>query len=160
MNWRIAAIALACAGAFFLGGYWKGHHDADQSATVKRLTDERDSMSRTIDSYRNTNEKLNEIANNAKEKEERARTLASALRHDADSLRGQLQDIVDAYRPGSASRGAPASQVVRLLAGLLDEANRTSNELSEEAERYRRAGEQCELSYDAVRRSQTLTEKR
>ena len=117
-------------------------------------------MSRTIESYRNTNEKLNEIANNAKAKEERARTMASALRHDADSLRGQLQSIVDAYRPGATSRGAPASQVVGLLAGLLDEANRTSNELSEEAERYRRAGEQCELSYDAVKRAQTLSEKR
>lgn len=160
MNWRVAAIALACAGAFFLGGYWKGHHDADQSAAVKRLTDQRDSMARTIESYRNTNDKLSEIANNAKEKEERARNVASALRHDADSLRGQLQGIVDAYRPGATSRGAPASQVVGLLAGLLDEANRTSNELSEEAERYRRAGEQCELSYDAVKRAQSLSEKR
>lgn len=160
MNWRLAAIALACAGACYLGGYLKGYLDADQSAEVKQLTDQRDSMSRTIESYRNTNEKLNEIANNAKAKEERARTVASALRHDADSLRGQLQGIVDAYRPGTTSRGAPASQVVGLLAGLLDEANRTSNELSEEAERYRRAGEQCELSYDAVKRAQTLSEKR
>lgn len=160
MNWRIVAIALVIAGACAVGGYWKGHHDADQADTVKRLTAERDSLNRTIDSYRNTNAKLNEIASNAKAKEEQARTLASALNHDADVMRGKLQNIVNDYRPGATSGSAPASKVIRVLAGLLDEASRTSNELSEEAERYRRAGEQCELSYDAIKREQQLKEKR
>lgn len=160
MNWRIVAIALAIAGACALGGYWKGHHDADQANTVKRLTDERDSMARTITAYRDTNQKLTEIAKDAKEQADKAGVIAANLRHSADGMHRKLQDIASLYLPGTTTGSATTREIIGLLAGLLDEAGRTADDLANEAERYRRAGWQCEQAYDAVKRSQAIAEKR
>lgn len=156
MTWRVAAIALAVAAGCFLGGYWKGHHDADQAETVKRLTDSNASLSRTLDAYKSTNEKLTEIANDATAKSEANRAAAAGLNADLVSLRGKLTATVKLYSATTPAGSASASQIVSMLAGLLDDAITRSSELSVEAERYRVAGEQCEKSYDAVKAAQTL----
>lgn len=156
MNWRLVAIALALAGASALGGYLKGHHDADQADTVKRLTEQNESLNRTLTSYRDTNQKLTEIANNANHQAETNRAAADALRSKSDGLRKQLADLARLYSPGSATGGAAAEALVGMLAGLLDESIAAGDDLAVEAERYRNAGETCERSYDAVKRSQSL----
>lgn len=158
MNWRLVAIALALAGASALGGYLKGHHDADQADTVKRLTEQNESLNRTLTSYRDTNQKLTEIANNANHQAEANRAAADAMRSKSDGLRKQLADLVRLYSPGSSTGGAPAEALVGMLAGLFDEAVAAGDDLAVEAERYRVAGETCERSYDAVKRSQSLHE--
>ncbi|QHJ80203.1 MAG: hypothetical protein [Bacteriophage sp.] len=160
MNWRIAAIALGVAISCALGGYWKGHHDADQADTVKRLTEQTQSLAGTLEAYKATNAKLTEIANNANARSENNLAAAAGLRADAVGLRKKLTDLVSLYGSRPASGGASTDSIVSVLAGLLDDSITRSGDLSVEAERYRVAGEQCEASYDAVKRSQALTGKR
>lgn len=159
MSLKENAIAIAVVAAVFLSGYWKGHHDADQSSTVKELTQQNKSLSGTLEAYRATNSKLTEIATNARQKSDANRVAADSLRADADSMRKRLASIVSAHT-GATAGSASTNSIISVLAGLLDDATRRAAELSEEAERYRVAGEQCELSYDAVRSAQTLSGKR
>ncbi|EBA7653398.1 DUF2514 family protein [Salmonella enterica] len=83
-----------------------------------------------------------------------------AARADADfaaASSGRLQSELDKIKrlaehyTGSFPAGTPASQVIGVLADMLEESNRTYVATAEEAERYRSAGITCERQYDSLR---------
>ena len=154
MNWRLIVVALAFAGVCSVVAYWKGYSDADKTADIQTLTKQRDDLKKSLDDYKATNGRLTEITKNAKAKEDSAVAISDGLRGDADRMRGQLRSIIELYSPGSTAGRPPTDKIIAMLAGLLDEAAGTADGLAAEAERYRRAGEVCELSYDALKRQQ------
>ncbi|EJD6649780.1 DUF2514 family protein [Citrobacter freundii] len=88
-----------------------------------------------------------------------------AARADADfaaASSGRLQSELDKIKrlaehyTGSFPAGTPASQVIGVLADMLEESNRAYVATAEEAERYRVAGESCEQQYDALKKRGTV----
>lgn len=152
MNWRLVAIATAVAVACFGAGYWKGYSDADKTADLKSVTKQRDALKSSLDDYKATNGRLTEIVKNAKAEEEKNNLAIAGLRGDASRMRGKLTAIVNQYKPGATTGRTSTDKIIGMLAGLLDEAATASDDLAAEAERYRRAGDICERSFDALKR--------
>ena len=68
------------------------------------------------------------------------------LRGEIDSLREYLGKVA-----GAEPNGTSTIQIARVLTELYRESVEQYGKVAEEAERYRIAGEQCELQYDAMR---------
>jgi len=133
------------------GGYWKGHHDADQSATVasqakqiKDLTDERDE-------YRQRVETQSGVIDDAKKAADRATADAAANASDAAGLRRQLANYTASVRHSTAvCASAPAGDPIGVLADVLSRADERAGKLAQFADAAHIAGLACERSYDAL----------
>jgi len=120
----VIIVALIASLALFGGGYWKGHHDADQSAQVDSLTASVQRRDATIKALREAKIKaeveaarLEAIGRNfqkelADAKDETDRLRAAA---DAGSLRFTVHGICSDGMPSSAQSGPGNSGTVCTL---------------------------------------------
>ncbi|VVE78220.1 DUF2514 family protein [Pandoraea sputorum] len=137
------------------GGYWKGHHDADQSATVAAQTKQINDLAAANNLYRQTTQTLAGISIDAKKSADAANAAARASDVVADGLRKQLGQYVTAARHSSAASGStPAdsgTDPLDLLAGLFSRADQAAGDLAKFADAAHIAGLACERSYDALK---------
>ncbi|VVE51962.1 gp23 [Pandoraea communis] len=148
-------------GAFILaavlaagGGYWKGHHDADQSATVASQAKQISDLTDSNNLYRQTTKTLAGISDDAKKKADQARADARAADISADGLRKRVTELVAAARRPAAAAGSPSadsgSDALDLLAGLFSRTDEASGDIARFADAAHIAGLACERSYDAL----------
>lgn len=135
-------------------GYWKGHHDADQSATVAAQEKQIKDLTASNNLYRQTTTTLAGISIDAKKSLDAANAAARASDVVADGLRKQLSQYVAAARHSAASSGGtPAgggADPLDLLAGLFSRADQAAGDLAKFADAAHIAGLACERSYDAL----------
>jgi multidrug efflux pump subunit AcrA (membrane-fusion protein) len=86
-----------------------------------------------------------------------ARVDAEHANTAADSLRAELDKTkrLAEHYTGSFPTGTPASQVIGVLADMLEESNRVYHATAAEAEKYRIAGESCERQYDSLKKQKS-----
>ncbi|WP_150690076.1 DUF2514 family protein [Pandoraea communis] len=147
--------AFLLAMAFALGGgYWKGHHDADQSATVAAQAKQIKDLSDSNNFYRQTTQTLTRISTDAKKSADTAGIAARTSDAAYERVRKQLAEYTAAARHSAASSGsAPAgggTDPLDMLAGLFSRADKAAGELAEFADAAHIAGLACERSYDAL----------
>ncbi|AKM29248.1 hypothetical protein AB870_02570 [Pandoraea faecigallinarum] len=149
--WGVLLLAVVLAAG---GGYWKGHHDADQSATVSMQVKQIKDLTDANTLYRQTNQTLAGISIDAKKSADQATSDARAADAVADKLRKQLAEYIASARNSStASAGAPAdsgTDPLDLLAGLFSRADQAAGDLAKFADAAHIAGLACERSYDAL----------
>jgi hypothetical protein len=154
MTWidpRIWLLVVAGIIAGSAGGYFKGHRDADQSATVADLAKQIDDLRAERDEFGRRLAAQQEIATNAAKERDQARRDAAAADGAADGLRKQVAALVADVRRASASAGSsPTGDGLDLLADLFGRADEAAGELARIADERGIAGEQCERSYDAL----------
>ncbi|ANC42919.1 hypothetical protein A6P55_00175 [Pandoraea pnomenusa] len=147
------AVVLA-AGA----GYWKGHHDADQSATVAAQEKQIKDLTASINLYRQTTTTLAGISIDAKKSVDTANAAAHAADASSKRMRKQLAIFTAAARhPPTSGGSAPAdsgTDPLDLLAGLLSRADEAAGDLAKFADAAHIAGLACERSYDALTKVQ------
>ena len=152
-------------GAFLLavilaagGGYWKGHHDADQSATIGAQAKQIKDLTSANNLYRQTTRSLAGISIDAKKSSDTASAAARAADATADILRKRVADLVAASRhsttPSGSSPAGGGTDPLDLLAGLFSRADKAAGELAEFADAAHIAGLACERSYNALTKSQ------
>lgn len=152
-------------GAFLLAvvlsvgaGYWKGHHDADQSATVTAQAKQIKDLTADRDTYRQRAETQSGVANDAKQSADQARARALAADAESDSLRKRVADLIAAARrpstPGGSTAADGGSDALDLLSGLFGRTDEAAGELARYADAAHIAGLACERSYDALRTSE------
>lgn len=145
----LLAVMLA-AGA----GYWKGHHDADQSATVAAQEKQIKDLTASNNLYRQTTTTLAGISIDAKKSADTASAAARASDAAYDRMRKQLTEYTAAARHSAASSGgSPAgggADPLDLLAGLFSRADQAAGDLAKFADAAHIAGLACERSYDAL----------
>ncbi|VVD74179.1 gp23 [Pandoraea aquatica] len=136
------------------GGYWKGHHDADQSATVAAQAKQINALTAANNLYRQTTQTLAGISIDAKKSADEANAAASASDLVADGLRKQLgQYIAAARHSATAGGGSPTvggTDALDLLTGLFTRSDQAAGELARYADAAHIAGLACERSYDAL----------
>ncbi|AWD90809.1 Rz-like spanin [Burkholderia phage vB_BmuP_KL4] len=146
--WLAFIVALAITAA---GCYFKGHHDADQSATVADQAKQIRELKAERDEYQRRTAAQQENANHAAKERDQARADAAAAASAADGLRKQVATLVERAHHPAAATGSPAtSDALDLLADVLGRADEAAGELAEYADRARIAGQQCERDYDAL----------
>ncbi|RQR87624.1 MULTISPECIES: DUF2514 family protein [unclassified Burkholderia] len=146
--WLAFIVALAITAG---GGYLKGYHDADQSATVsdqaKQIRDlkaERDESNRRAAAQ-------SENAKDASKQRTAALADAFAAHAAAGSLQQRVDQLVAAARHPATATGSPAAgDALDLLADVLGRADQRAGELAAYADAARIAGQQCERDYDAL----------
>ncbi|AXK65942.1 DUF2514 family protein [Burkholderia sp. IDO3] len=146
--WLAFIVSLAItAGA----GYFKGHHDADQSATVADQAKQiRDLKAARAEEQRRTAAQT-EIANDANQQRTAALADAFAARAAAGSLQQRVDQLVAAARHSAVAAGSPATgDALDLLADVLGRADERAGELAKIADDRGIAGKQCERDYDAL----------
>ncbi|WP_447639597.1 DUF2514 family protein [Pandoraea norimbergensis] len=157
-------------GAFLLaavlaagGGYWKGHHDADQSATVTDQAKQISDLTASNNFYRQTSRTLAGISIDAKKSADAANAAAIASDLVAGGLRKQLAEYTAAARHSAAtSGGAPAvggTDSLDLLAGLFTRSDQAAGEIARFADAAHIAGLACERSYDALTKKDTQSDQ-
>lgn len=133
------------------GGYWKGHHDADQSATVASQAKQIEDLTAARDNYRRQVETQDGVIKDAKESADKANADALANAADSAGLRKQLASFTAATRhPAAPSAGAPTDDPIGVLADVLSRADERAGKLAEFADAAHIAGLACERSYDAL----------
>ncbi|AVF41549.1 hypothetical protein AL486_19020 [Pandoraea apista] len=148
-------------GAFLLavvlavgGGYWKGHHDADQSATVASQAKQISDLTASNNLYRQTTRTLAGISIDAKKSADTASAAARTSDAAYERVRKQLAEYTAAARhSATTSGGAPAvggRDSLDLLAGLFSRADQAAGDLAKFADATHIAGLACERSYDAL----------
>ncbi|AJC22646.1 DUF2514 family protein [Pandoraea pulmonicola] len=148
-------------GAFLLaavlaagGGYWKGRHDADQSATVAKQAKQIKDLTDANNLYRQTNTTLAGISIDAKKTADTAIAAARASDASSELMRKQLAAFTASVRRSTAAGGsAPTiggSDALDLLTGLLGRIDDAAGRLAEFADAAHIAGLACERSYDAL----------
>lgn len=148
-------------GAFLLavvlaigGGYWKGHHDADQTATVAAQAKQINDLTAANNLYRQTTQTLAGISIDAKKSADSANAAARASDLAYDRVRKQLAQYVDASRHTAAAGGSTSAvggtDPLDLLAGLFSRADQAAGDLAKFADAAHIAGLACERSYDAL----------
>ncbi|WP_261537092.1 DUF2514 domain-containing protein [Burkholderia multivorans] len=146
--WLAFIIALAITAG---GCYFKGHHDADQSATVADQAKQISDLKAERDEYQRRTAAQQEIANDANQQRTAALADAFAARAAAGSLQQRVDQLVAAARHPVTTAGSPAAgDALDLLADVLGRADERAGELAEYADRARIAGQQCERDYDAL----------
>ncbi|MCO1358811.1 DUF2514 domain-containing protein [Burkholderia multivorans] len=144
------AVVVACV-IGVTGGYCKGHHDADQSATVADQAKQIRELKAARDEYQRRTTAQQENASHAAKERDQARADAAAAVTAADGLRKQVAGLVERARHPAATPGsAAAGDALDLLADVLGRADQRAGELAEYADRARIAGQQCERDYDAL----------
>ncbi|MFK0376489.1 DUF2514 family protein [Pandoraea sp. NPDC090278] len=145
----LLAIVLAAG-----GGYWKGRHDAGQSATVAEQVKQIDDLTAANNLYRQTTQTLAGISIDAKRSADAANAAARTSDLVADELRKQLgQYVVAARRSSAASGSAPTdggTDPLDMLSGLLNRTDEAAGALAKFADDAHVAGLACERSYDAL----------
>ncbi|MCO1367150.1 DUF2514 family protein [Burkholderia multivorans] len=154
MTWLDPRMWLAFIAAVVIGsaaGYFKGHHDADQSATVADQAKQISDLKAERDEYQRRTAAQQEIANDANQQRTAALADAFAARAAAGSLQQRVDQLVAAARHPAAAAGSPAAgDALDLLADVLSRADETSGELAEALDASRIAGLACEKSYDSL----------
>lgn len=146
--WGVFLLAVVLAAG---GGYWKGHHDADQSATVAAQAKQIKDLTSANNLYRQTTQSLAGISIDAKKSADTARADARASDLVADGLRKQLAQYATAIRrPATTGGSAPAGDPIGVLADVLARADERAGKLAEFADAAHIAGLACERSYDAL----------
>ncbi|VVE90387.1 DUF2514 family protein [Pandoraea bronchicola] len=151
-------------GAFLLavvlaagGGYWKGHHDANQSATVASQAKQISDLTASNNLYRQTTKTLAGISDDAKKKADQALADARTADAAADGLRKRVAELVAAAKHSTTASGsAPAgvgTDPLDLLAGLFSRTDEAAGDIARFADAAHIAGLACERSYDALTRS-------
>ncbi|ALU64315.1 hypothetical protein DA70_09500 [Pandoraea pnomenusa] len=161
MTWldpRFWGSLLLAAALGVAGGYWKGHRDADQSATIADQAKQIKDLIGANNLYRQTTTTLAGISIDAKKTADTANAAARASDAAYDRMRNQLAEYTATARRSSATGGsAPTdggTDPLDLLAGLFSRADQAAGELAKFADAAHIAGLACERSYDA------LTQKR
>lgn len=135
-------------------GYWKGHHDADQSATVASQAKQIDDLTAANNLYRQTTQTLAGISIDAKKSADSANAAARAADASSQRLRVQLAAFAAAVRNSAAAGGgAPTdggADALDLLTGLFSRVDDAAGRLAEFADAAHIAGLACERSYDAL----------
>ncbi|MBR8174837.1 MULTISPECIES: DUF2514 family protein [Burkholderia] len=154
MTWidpRIWLLVVAGVIAGSAGGYFKGHHDADQSAKVADQARQIDELKIERNEFRRQLAAQQEIATDAAKERDQARRDAAAADGAADGLRKQVAALVADVRRAGASAGSPATgNAFDLLADLLGRTDEAAGELARIADERGSAGQQCERSYGAL----------
>ncbi|VVE82811.1 DUF2514 family protein [Pandoraea sputorum] len=150
--WGSLLLAMVLAAG---GGYWKGHHDADQSATVVSQAKQIKDLTDANNLYRQTTTTLARISIDAKKTADTAIAAARASNASSERLRVQLAAFTASVR-NSATTGAGTPTVagtdaLDLLAGLFGRVDDAAGRLAEFADAAHIAGLACERSYDALR---------
>jgi len=157
-------------GAFLLavvlaagGGYWKGHHDADQSTTIASQAKQISDLTSANNLYRQTTKTLAGISDDAKKKADQALADARAAAAAADGLHKRVAELVAAARRPAAAAGSPPadsrSDALDLLSGLLTRTDQAAGELARYADAAHIAGLACERSYDALTKNDTQSDQ-
>ncbi|WP_261524453.1 DUF2514 domain-containing protein [Burkholderia multivorans] len=146
--WLAFIVALAITAG---GCYFKGHHDADQSATLADQAKQIRELKAERDEYQRRTAAQQENANHAAKERDLARADAAAAASAADGLRKQVATLIERARHPAATTGsAAAGDALDLLADVLGRVDERSGELAEYADRARIAGQQCERDYDSL----------
>lgn len=133
------------------GGYWKGHHDADQTATVSKQAKQISDLTAANNLYRQTTQTLAGISQDAKQSSDKAHADARAADIAADGLRKRIAELVAAARNSAPVGGSPsAGDPIGVLADVLSRADERAGKLAEFADAAHIAGLACERSYDAL----------
>ena len=151
--WLAFIVALAITAA---GRYFKGHHDADQSATLADQAKQIRELKAERDEYQRRTAAQQENANHAAKERDQARADAAAAASAADGLRKQVAVLIERARHPAATTGSPAAgDALDLLADVLGRADEAAGELAKIADESGIAGKQCEADYDALTVSTT-----
>lgn len=136
------------------GGYWKGRHDADQSATVASQAKQIKDLTDANNLYRQTTTTLAGISINAKETADTAVAAARAADASSERLRVQLAAFTSAVRNSTVAGGSSptngGADALDLLTGLFGRIDDAAGRLAEFADAAHIAGLACERSYDAL----------
>ncbi|EED98587.1 DUF2514 family protein [Burkholderia multivorans] len=152
--WLAFIIALAITAA---GCYFKGHHDADQSATVADQAKQIRELKAERDEYQRRTAAQQENANHAAKERDQARADAAAAASAADGLREQVAVLIERARHPAAATGSPTTgDALDLLADVLGRADAAAGELAKIADERGIAGKQCEADYDALTKPHAL----
>ena len=154
MTWidpRIWLIVVAGVIAGAATGYFKGHRDADQFATIADKSRQIDELKIERNEFRRRLAAQEGIATNAAKERDQARRDAAVADGAADGLRKQVAALVADVRRAGAAAGSPATgDALDLLANLFGRADEAAGELARIADERGIAGQQCERSYDAL----------
>ncbi|PRE44114.1 DUF2514 family protein [Burkholderia multivorans] len=154
MTWLDPRMWLAFVAAVVIGsaaGYVKGHHDADQSATVADQAKQISDLKAEREEYQRRTAAQQEIANDANQQRTAALADAFAARAAAGSLQQRVDQLVAAARHPAATPGSPAAgDALDLLADVLGRVDQRAGELAEALDASRIAGLACEKSYDSL----------
>lgn len=154
MTWLDPRMWLAFIAAVVIGsaaGYFKGHHDADQSAMVADQAKQISDLKAERDEYQRRTAAQSEIAKDANQQRTAALADAFAARAAAGSLQQRVDQLVAAARHPATSAGSPAAgDALDLLADVLGRADQRAGELAEALDASRIAGLACEKSYDSL----------
>ncbi|MCI3206571.1 MULTISPECIES: DUF2514 family protein [Pandoraea] len=150
--------AFLLAIALSLGaGYWKGHHDADQSTVIASLAKQIKDLSDANNLYRQTNQTLTGISIDAKKTADTAVAAARASDASSERLRKQFAAFTASVRSSTAAGGSTptvgGTDALDLLTGLLGRVDDAAGRLAEFADAAHIAGLACERSYDALSHS-------
>lgn len=146
--WLAFIVSLAITAG---GGYFKGRHDADQSAEVSDQAKQIHDLKAERDESNRRAAAQSENAKDANQQRTTALADAFAARAAAGSLQQRVDQLVAVARhPAAAAGSQAAGNALDLLADVLGRADQRAGELAEYADRARIAGQQCERDYDAL----------
>ncbi|OXS89538.1 DUF2514 family protein [Pandoraea apista] len=155
--WGAFLLALVLAAG---GGYWKGHHDADQSATVTDQAKQIRDLTAERDTYRQRVETQAGVIKDAQKAADKATADALANAADSAGLRKQLAGYAVAARnSAAASASAPAGDPIGVLADVLIRADERAGKLARFADAAHIAGLACERSYDALTKNDNQSDQ-
>ncbi|HFS7450593.1 TPA: DUF2514 family protein [Enterobacter roggenkampii] len=141
----LAVLVIGCMVA------WNEHGDRQYSAGYAQAQADQKQADDKARSQRD--QEKTQIEREAQSRIDVARVDAEHANTAADGLRAELDKTkrLAEHYTGSFPTGTPASQVIRVLADMLEESNRSYIATAEEAERYRSAGLTCERQYDSLK---------
>jgi multidrug efflux pump subunit AcrA (membrane-fusion protein) len=154
--WKQLLIVLMLA-ALIIGGVvaWNVHGDRQYDAGYAQAQADQKQADEKARAQRD--QEKTQIEREAQSRIDVARVDAEHANTAADSLRAELDKTkrLAEHYTGSFPTGTPASQVIGVLADMLEESNRVYNATAAEAEKYRIAGESCERQYDSLKKQKS-----
>lgn len=154
--WKQLLIVVMLA-ALVTGGVvaWNVHGDRQYDAGYAQAQADQKQADEKARAQRD--QEKTQIEREAQSRIDVARVNAEHANAAADGLRAELDKTkrLAEHYTGTFPSGTPASQVIGVLADMLEESNRSYIATAEEAERYRNAGLTCERQYDSLMRQGT-----